>query len=265
MPRPPHRLPAAALASMLSLSVLAACGSDSATTATESSTTTTTIAPVIDPGDGGVYAPELDPADFVDVVDNEYFPLPVGAHWVYEGPGDEPGTKEHILVEVLPEKKVVLGISATVVRDTVTADGVLLEDTYDWYAQDREGNVWYLGEDVKNYEDGKLVDTDGSFEAGVDGALPGIVMPGNPTVGQAYRQEFYEGEAEDMGEIVAIGGEATVPAGHYTNVLVTKDWNPLEPEVVEQKTYAPGVGVIFEEHVQGDTGSSALHEFALGS
>lgn len=250
----------AALGALLLL-VAAGCGSDSTTASGADQTTTTTIAPVIDPGDGGDYAPELDPADFVDVIDNPYLPLTVGSRWVYEGPADEPGQIEHIEVVVLPDRKEVLGISATVVRDTVTVNGVLLEDTYDWYAQDKEGNVWYLGEDVKNYEDGKLVDTDGSFEAGVDGAYPGIVMLADPKVGDAYRQEFYEGEAEDLGEVVRIGGSKTVPAGTYTDLLVTKDWNPLDPEVVEQKTYAPGVGVIFEEHIQGGTGTSTLVSF----
>lgn len=265
-----QRAGAAALAALLALAG-AACGSDSATTASTTTTTgdaTTTTAtadkPVIDPGDGGTYAPELDPADFVDLVDNPYFPLAVGSTWVYEGPADEPGKTEHIEVVVLPERKEILGISATIVRDTVTVDGVLLEDTYDWYAQDKDGNVWYLGEDVKNYEDGKLTDTDGSFEAGVDGALPGIVMQGQPKVGDAYRQEFYRGEAEDLGEIIDIGGSKTVPAGTYSDVLVTKDWNPLDPDVVEQKTYARGVGVIFEEHVQGGTGTSSLVSFSPG-
>lgn len=244
-----HRLASVALA--LLLLGAAACGDD----------TTTADAPVIDPGDGGDYNPELDPADFVDVVDNPFFPLNPGARWVYEGPADEPGKVERIEVVVLDERKEIMGISATVVRDTVTVDGVLLEDTHDWFAQDKEGNVWYLGEDVKNYEDGELVDTDGSFEAGVDGALPGIVMLADPQVGDAYRQEYYVGEAEDMGEVVATSGTKTVPAGTFTDILVTKDWNPLEPDVVEQKTYARGVGVIFEEHIEGDTGTAALLEF----
>jgi hypothetical protein len=246
----------AAAAALVVLSGVAGCGSGSTTSAS-----TTTLPPVIDPGDGGVYAPELDPADFVDVIDNRYLPLAVGSRWVYEGEADESGQIEHIEVAVLPERKEVLGISATVVRDTVSVNGVVLEDTYDWYAQDKDGNVWYLGEDVRNYEDGKLVDTDGSFEAGVDGALPGIVMLAHPTVGDAYRQEYYVGEAEDLGEVVGIGGDKTVPAGRYTDVLVTKDWNPLEPDVIEQKTYAPGVGVIFEEHLTGGTGTSALVSF----
>ncbi len=252
----------AAAVALATLLTAAACGDDpttSADTTTTAADTTTTA--VIDPGDGGTYDPQLDPTDFVAVVDNPYFPLAVGSTWVYEGEADEPGKVEHIEVVVLPETKEILGIQATVVRDTVTVDGVLLEDTYDWYAQDRDGNVWYLGEAVKNYEDGELVDTDGSFEAGIDGALPGIVMLAHPKVGDAYRQEFYEGEAEDLGEVLSVGGEKTVPAGDYADVLVTKDWNPLEPEVVEQKTYAPGVGVIFEEHVQGGSGTSALISF----
>jgi hypothetical protein len=224
-----------------------------------------TIASVIDPGDDGDYAPELDPADFVDVVDNPYLPLLVGTRWVYESPADEEGDVERIEVIVLPERKEVLGISATVVRDTVTVDGVVVEDTRDWFAQDRAGNVWYLGEAVENYEDGKLVDTDGSFEAGVDGAYPGIVMLAHPEVGDAYRQEHYPGEAEDLGEVLRLGGTRTVPAGSFSDLLVTRDWNPLEPEVVEEKTYARGVGLIFEEHVEGETGSAALIAFTPGS
>ncbi len=258
-PAHPHVVTGVSLVAAVAL-LASGCGSDSKTSSQVASTSTTT-APVIDPGDGGVYAPQLDPADFVAVVDNPYFPLAVGSTWIFEGPGDKPGQTEHIEVVVQPETKEILGITATVVRDTVTIGGVLLEDTYDWYAQDKDGNVWYLGEAVKNYEEGKLVDTDGSFEAGVDGALPGIVMKAHPAVGDAYRQELYKGQAEDMGEVIAIGGDKTVPAGTYSDVVVTKDWNPLEPDVIEQKTYAPGVGVIFEEHIQGGTGNSALISF----
>jgi hypothetical protein len=240
--------------------VVAGCGDDKATT-TAAGPTTTTVAPVIDPGDGGHYAPKLDPADFVDVVDNPYLPLAVGSRWVYEGPADTPGNTEHIEVVVLPDRKDIVGISATVVRDIVTVNGVVIEDTVDWYAQDKDGNVWYLGEDVKDYQDGKLVDTAGSFEAGVDGASPGIVMLAHPAEGMAYRQEFYEGNAEGLGEVTSVGGSKTVPAGDYTDVVVTKDWNPLEPDVIEQKIYAPGIGVIFEEHLQGGSGALALIEF----
>lgn len=250
----------------LAITLLAACGDDGAPVGTAGTTTSTaaddtTAEPVIDPGDGGDYHPSLDPADFVDVVDNAYLPLVAGSRWVYEDV--EGGTTERVEVTVLPDRKEILGISATVVRDVVTVDGVLVEDTHDWYAQDRDGNVWYLGEDVKNYEDGVYVDSDGSFEAGVDGALPGIVMLADPQVGRAYRQEYYKGEAEDLGEVVALGQRRTVPAGTYDDVLVTRDWNPLEPDVVEEKSYARGVGLIFEEHVQGDPGQVALIEVSL--
>jgi len=244
---------------VVALALLAvSCDPSNGSTATRASSVSSIVE------DRGAYRVTIDPADFVDVIDNPYLPLAVGSRWVYEGEADEEGQVEHIEVVVLPERKEILGISATVVRDTVTVDGVLLEDTHDWFAQDDEGNVWYLGESVKNYEDGELVDTEGSFEAGVDGALPGIVMLARPAVGDAYRQEHYEGEAEDLGEVVSLGGEMNVPAGRFTDVLVTKDWNPLEPEVVEQKTYAPGVGLVFEEHIEGDTGTSSLISFTPG-
>ncbi|HEX7134125.1 MAG TPA: hypothetical protein VF228_16225 [Iamia sp.] len=241
-----------AVAAVLALGLLApACGDDAVAD------------PVIDPDDGGVWAPELDPADFVATIDNPYLPLLPGSRWVYEET-DGGGDVEDIVVEVTDETREILGITATVVRDTVTQDGVLVEDTFDWFAQDRDGTVWYLGEDVSNYEEGRLVDHDGSFEAGVDGAQPGIVMLAAPEVGRAYRQELYRGEAEDLGEVLARGGEVTVPAGSFTDVLVTRDWNPLEPEVVEEKTYAPAVGLVFEEKVAGETGRAVLVEHTPG-
>jgi hypothetical protein len=151
-----------------------------------------------------------------------------------------------------------------VVRDTVTLDGLLVEDTFDWFAQDREGNVWYLGEDVTNYdEDGEPTDHDGSFEVGVDGAFAGIVMLADPQVGDAYRQEFYPGEAEDLGEVVRAGETVSVPFGDFEDVLVTTDWNPLEPEVIEEKYYAPGIGLVYETKVAGDTGEGVLIDAEL--
>ena len=153
---------------------------------------------MIDPGDGGAYAPLIDPAEFVDVIDNPYFPLSPGSRWVYEGGSDE--RAQRIEVEVLAERRDIMGISAVVVHDTAYVDGEIVEDTYDWYAQDRDGNVWYLGEATQAFDGGDVSDA-GSWEYGVDGALPGIVMPANPTVGDAYRQEYYPGEAEDMGEV----------------------------------------------------------------
>jgi len=211
---------------------------------------------VIDPGDGGEYAPVIDSAAFVEAIDNPYLPLKPGARWVYEGVED--GETERIEVVVTDERREVMGISATVVRDTVFADDELIEDTLDWFAQDRDGNVWYLGEDSKEFEDGEVVSTQGSWEAGVDGALPGILMLAQPEVGDAYRQEYYEGEAEDLGEVVEIGASETTPAGDFDDIVVIREWNPLEPEVVEDKYHAPGVGVVLESVVEGGDGRVEL-------
>ena len=215
-------------------------------------------AAVIDPGDGGTYSFELTPADFVAEIDNPYLPLAVGARWVYEGSG------ERTVVEVLPETRVVMGITATVVRDTVTEDGELIEDTYDWFAQDVEGNVWYLGEESVEYQNGEPVSTAGSWESGIDGALPGIAMPALPAVGQAYRQEYYLGEAEDMAEVARFEDSLSVALGDFSGVLVITEWTPLSPRTVEEKLYAAGVGMIKEQAVRGGSGSAELIEFTLG-
>ena len=215
--------------------------------------------PVIDPGDGGDYSPDIEPADFVDTIDNPYLPLLPGSRWVYEGIED--GETERVEVEVTDERREVMGISAVVVRDTVYEDGELIEDTFDWFAQDVDGNVWYLGEDSREYEDGELVGTEGSWEAGVDGALPGIVMLADPAVGDAYRQEYYEGEAEDLGEVHQVGASQTVPAGDFEEIVIIREWNPLEPDVVEDKYHAQGVGVVLEVKVEGEDGRVELIEF----
>jgi hypothetical protein len=135
------------------------------------------------------------------------------------------------------------------VRDTVTLDGELIEDTFDWFAQDIDGNVWYLGEDTKEYENGEVVTTEGSWEAGVDGAEAGIVMLANPQVGDAYRQEWYPGHAEDVAEVVSLNEEVTVPFGTFTNCLQTRDFSTLEPELNEFKYYCTSVGAVTLEVV----------------
>ncbi len=207
---------------------------------------------VIDPGDGGQYAPILNAATFVDTVDNPYFPLTPGSRWFYDGTSD--GESEHNEVVVTGERRAILGISATVVRDTVSVGGSVVEDTYDWYAQDRDGNVWYLGEASSDIENGQVVSTAGSWEAGVDGAYPGIVMKADPQVGDAYRQEYYVGEAEDLAEVLEIGADR----------LLTREWNPLDPEVVEEKAYERGVGLVVEEKVRGGEGAMTLTSFTQG-
>jgi hypothetical protein len=148
---------------------------------------------------------------------------------------------------VTDRTKEILGVATTVVKDVVKVDGELAELTYDWYAQDRDGNVWYFGEDTAEYEDGKVANRAGSWEAGVDGAQPGIVINADPQVTNSFRQEFYKGEAEDMFWVVAVGESKSVPFGDFDNVLHTLEWSALEPKVVEEKFYAPGVGLLAEQ------------------
>ena len=139
----------------------------------------------------------------------------------------------------------ILGVTCVVVSDTVKVDGVLEEATLDWYAQDKQGNVWYFGEDSKEYKDGKVTSTKGSWETGVKGALPGIVMEANPKVGDTYRQEYYKGEAEDMASVESLSESVSVPYGAYSNLLMTKEWSALDsPPVFENKYYAKGVGFL---------------------
>lgn len=197
---------------------------------------------------GGVYAPELDPADFVAEIDNPFFTLTPGTTRIYEGETEE-GT-ERIEVTVTNEEKTVLGIAATVVHDQVFLDGDLIEDTFDWYAQDENGNVWYLGEDSHEIENGQPINNTGSWEAGIDGAFPGVVMQANPDVGQLYRQEFYAGEAEDMGEVVAVGERVEVGDTTYVGCLKTRDFTPLEAKVDEYKWYCEEIGgLVLEEGI----------------
>jgi hypothetical protein len=195
--------------------------------------------------EGAAYAPTIDPAAFVAVVDNPYLPFVAGMRWVYQGGG------ERDVVEVLPETKVILGVTVTVVHDRVFSQGELTEDTFDWYAQDRAGNVWYFGERTEERSGGKVTSRAGSWQAGVNGAQPGIVMPGDPRVGDAYRQEYLAGEAEDAARVVRIGGSVTVRAGTYADVVVTEEWTRLEPDILERKTYAAGVGDVLERLVKG--------------
>jgi hypothetical protein len=194
---------------------------------------------------------DLDPADFRPGSDHPYFPLQAGQRWTYRET-DEEGAALQVVVTVSSEtKQVANGVEAAIVRDTVTEDGVVVEDTMDWYAQDRDGNVWYLGEDTAEFEDGELSSHEGSFEAGVDGALPGVVIPADPEPGMAYRQEYYEGEAEDNGAVLALDQQAEVAAGAYDDAILTADTNPLEPEVLEYKLYARDVGVVLALGISG--------------
>ena len=191
------------------------------------------------------YTPQSNPQDFTALVTNKYLTFTPGTNSIFEGETED-GT-EHIEVYVTNETKQIMGITATVVWDRVWLEGDLIEETKDWYAQDKDGNIWYLGEDSKSMVSGKIVSTEGSWEFGVDGALPGIVMEADPRIGDRYRQEYLQGKAEDMGDVVSLNESVTTPYGSFKNCLKTRDWTPLEPGADEYKYYCPEVrGVVLE-------------------
>jgi hypothetical protein len=194
------------------------------------------------------YEPKLDPSHFVSTIDNPYYPLPVGRTLIYKGVRD--GVTQIDRVHVTNQTKVLEGITATAVRDVATHNGTALEATTDWFAQDDQGNVWYLGEDTKAYENGK-VDTSGSWQSGVNDGEPGIIMLANPQIPDAYRQEYLPGQAEDTAWIVQLGLDATVPAGTYHNTIRSLEFTQLEPGVVDRKVYAPGIGIVVERAIAG--------------
>jgi hypothetical protein len=196
------------------------------------------------------YEPQVpDPSRFVDVIDNPYFPLPVGRTFVYRGVSD--GERQVDRMHVTDQTKVIAGITATVVHDVVFTEGKKDEITFDWYAQDDSGNVWYLGEDTKVLLGNGKVDRSGSWETGVNGAKPGIIMEADPQVPDAYRQECLSGEAEDTAWVVSRGGSLTVPVGTVHQVLRTLEFARVEPNVVSEKRYAPGLGIVVERDLHG--------------
>lgn len=227
----------AVLLAAVTLFMLSACGGSGSarSTAGDNSTTTTTFLP-----QGGEQV-DINPADFTTEIDNPYLPMVPGTRWTYREIGPDGEVMEVVVIVTNTTKQVANGVTARVVRDTVTLDGEIIEDTFDWYAQDQAGNVWYFGEDTAEFENGEITSTGGSFEAGVDGALPGVIMLGNPTSGMKYRQEYYAGEAEDNGEVLSTNEMADVPFGHFDEMLLTKDTITIEPEVLQYKLYARGV------------------------
>ncbi len=249
----------AALAMVACLAAVCACGADQPTAKTGDSSTSkeavVPFAPEVAEQPAANYEPKIDPSNFVKEVDNPYFPLKPGTTWVYEGKTED-GT-ERVVDTILHKTKTIMGVECVILHDKVFVNGEKVEDTFDWHAQDKEGNVWYFGENSRDFENGEIVSRGGSFEAGVDGALPGIIMPADPKVGDSYRQEFSQGEAVDMAEVISLDGAAlndavATPYDSFSkDVLVTKDWNPLEPNILEHKYYAPGIGLIGETKVTG--------------
>lgn len=194
--------------------------------------------------------PQYPGADgFVLGIDNPYLAFEPGKVFRYEAETDE--GLEEIRVEVTTQTRAIQGVETTVVHDQVSLDGALVEDTLDWYAQDEDGNVWYFGEDSKTLQGGEVVSTEGSWEAGVDGALPGIVMLAAPRIGLKYAQELAPGVAEDMAKVLSLSDTVEVPLGTFEGCLQTMEWTPLERGPRESKYYAPGIGLVLESSPGG--------------
>jgi hypothetical protein len=236
-------------AALATLALAGACTSSSRPTAGSATSPTPTSSLAPSPT-GSSYQPAIDPANFVSVVDNPYMTWEPGTTYVYAGIKDGESQRDEVVVT--EQTKLILGIPCVVVQDTATHQGTLLEKTEDWYTQDKEGNVWYFGEDTAEYEDGKVASREGSWQAGVDGAQPGIVMPAHPQVTDSFRQEYYQGHAEDTFWIVSLTQSVSVPYGRFSNALLSMEWTRLEPKVIDQKYYVPGIGVVLEASAAGD-------------
>jgi hypothetical protein len=217
----------------------------------------------------------LDPHSFTTEIDNPFWPMKPGTRWSYReldaadgkadgnrsNNGNDNDNRNETTVEVTvtsETKMIANGIEARVVRDTVRHGDEVVEDTFDWYAQDAAGTIWYLGEDTAEFENGAIVSREGSFEAGVDGALPGIALPARPRPGMSYRQEYLAGEAEDDGAVLSVDELVEVPYGRFDGALLTRDTNALEPDAAELKFYARGVGPVLTLDVSGGAGREEL-------
>ncbi len=236
----------AALGAILAaLALIGGCGSSDAGTTAAPEESASLLAPV-----SGTYAPAIDPAAFVTAIDNPYFPLRPGTVTRATGVAENGKTPQVDVSTVTNRTKRILGVDCVVVRDVVASRGAPFERTFDWYAQDRAGNVWYFGEDSSDFRNGRWVPSGGSFEAGVHGAQPGIIMPAHPKPGDAYRQEYYPGHALDQAKVLG-DAPASVPYGSFKHTLTTVETTALEPGVREQKHYVRGVGEVASEDVAG--------------
>ena len=245
-----------------------ACGGDDSTATIQAAAATTSSTPGANLPQGSEPV-NLDPAEFTTQIDNPYWPMSPGSKWVFRET-DTQGGEERVVVEVTDKTKTIAnGVEARVIRDVVTdvATGEVIEATDDWYAQDADGNVWYLGEATAEYKNGQVSSTAGSFEAGVDGAQAGIAIPADPQPGMSYRQEYSKGIAEDEGAVITVGEEQVqVPFGHYdSGVVMTRDLVPLEPKVQELKFYVPDVGPVLSVHTDGAGGRAELVSYTPGT
>jgi hypothetical protein len=214
-------------------------------------------------GAGPGWPRTLHPNDFVARVDNPRFPLKPGSSWFYRGL--EGKTHMSDRMRVRHKRKKILGVQATIVHDVVSKHGKPREVTNDWYAQDRDGNVWYFGENTKELDrHGHVTSREGSFKAGRDGARPGVLFPGHPRVGQTARQEYYKGHAEDHFKVLDTSARVKTPYVSSRHAVETKEWTPLEPGIVEHKYYVRGVGDVKEKTVKGGRERLQLVSFHRG-
>lgn len=200
------------------------------------------------------YRPEVPLSNFTNStnITNPLFPVEAGKIYIYEGQTTD--GLEHIEEQRLNTTKIIMGITCIRVNFKAYVDGILIEEAEDWYAQDNDGNVWYFGEQVDNYDtDGTLLDHDGSWEAGKHNAKPGIIMLADPEVGDAYREEYFFRHAEDEAEVLETGIAVTTDFGTFTNCIKTRNWTRLEPDVIEHKYYAPGYGLVKEVNLTDNT------------
>jgi hypothetical protein len=253
------KIATAATASLAALGLAAGGGGETTTTVTEAAGDASASSNLPQ----GSEPANLDPAEFTTEIDNPYWPMKVGSRWVYRET-DAEGTVTRVEVTVTNQTKTIMGIDSVVVHDIVTKAGEVKEDTLDWYAQDADGNIWYMGEDTKEYENGKVSSTKGSWEAGVDGAHAGIIVPAHPKPGLSYREEYYKGEAEDAAEVLSLNARAKVPFGTFDHVLQTRNFTPLEPDLIEEKFYARGVGMVLAITVSGGSDREVLASFRDG-
>ena len=234
------RTPIFTAACVIAALAVAGCGSDSK-----------------DSPSKGIQTSKIDPSNFAARVDNAYFPLDPGTTLRYRG--SEHGKVSIDEYTVTHKIKTILGVPNVVVHDKLFLDGRLAEDTDDWYTQDREGNVWYFGEDTKEVDrQGHTITKEGSWQAGVNGARPGIFMPARPQVGQSFKQESYKGHAEDYFRVTSLNASVRVPYGNFRGVLRTEEWSPLEPGVLDSKYYVRGIGQVKQVSVKGPREHSVL-------
>jgi hypothetical protein len=244
----------------MTIAVLVALGATTGGCGRDSSAARTTPPGVLPQGAETV---RLDPGNFTTKIDNPYMPLVPGSVWVYADTEPD-GSRQRDVITVTNRTKVVSGVTVRVVHDRATRGAEVIEDTLDWFAQDREGNVWYLGEATQSYDNGKPSSTNGSWEAGTHGAQAGVVMPASPAPGLEYRQEYREGKAEDRARVLSIDDQVQSPVGHYRNAVLTKEFSPLEPNDLEYKLYAKGVGLVTAIGASGDLARETLVSYRKG-